>query len=117
MPVLTRGGTVVLHQRFDPDEYLRTIQDEHINYGFIVPTMLYTLLDAVDPHDYDLSSLETVVYGSAPTSAPRLVEAIDALGPVLLQAYGQTESLGMATTLRKEEHDPSRRPQLLGSCG
>jgi len=117
VPVLTRGGTVVLHQRFDPDEYLRTVAAEHINYGFVVPTMLYTLLDAVDPHDYDLSSLQTMVYGSAPTSAPRLVEALDALGPVLLQGYGQTESLGMATTLRKDEHDPAHRPQLLSSCG
>jgi len=117
VPVLTRGGTVVLHQGFDPEHYLRTVQDERINYGFLVPTMIYALLDAADPHDYDLTSLETIVYGSAPTSPPRLVEALEALGPVLMQGYGQTESLGMATMLRKDEHDPVLRPDLLSSCG
>jgi fatty-acyl-CoA synthase len=47
----------------------------------------------------------------------RIAETQEAFGPIVMQAYGQTESVGMATTLRKDEHDPARRPGLLSSCG
>ena len=70
-----------------------------------------------DPAGRDTTSLETLVYGAAPMSAPRLNEAQDAFGPVLMQVYGQTECVGMSTSLRKDEHDPIRRPDLLTSCG
>lgn len=116
LPVLARGGTVVLHQTFDPDRWLRTVQEERITYAFTVPTMLYALLNS-DPRRYDLSSLETILYGAAPISTPRLVEALQVFGQILVQGYGQTECVGMATTLRKEEHDPAHRADLLSSCG
>jgi fatty-acyl-CoA synthase len=117
VPTLVRGGTVVLQQGFDPERYLDAIQRERINYGFLVPTMLYALLDNADPGRYDLSSLETLVYGAAPTSPTRIAEALDLLGPVLLQAFGQTECIGMATYLARDEHDPKNHPELLSSCG
>jgi fatty-acyl-CoA synthase len=47
----------------------------------------------------------------------RIAEALEAFGAVLMQGYGQTECLGMCTSLRKDEHDPARRPGLLASCG
>ena len=74
VPTLARGGTVVLNQGFDPDRWLDTIARERVNYSFIVPTMLYTLLDHCDPRRHDLSSLLSVVYGSAPASATRVAE-------------------------------------------
>jgi fatty-acyl-CoA synthase len=117
VPTLARGGTVVLNQGFDPERWLDTITRERVNYSFVVPTMLYTMLDRCDPRRYDLSSLQSIVYGSAPMSAPRLVEALDAFGPILTQGYGQSETLGLATVLRADEHDPVSRPELLSSCG
>jgi fatty-acyl-CoA synthase len=117
LPVLTRGGTVVLHRSFDPEAWLHTVAAERINYAFVVPTMLYAMLDRADPASLDTSSLESLVYGAAPMSPSRIAEAQEAFGPVVMQAYGQTECAGMATTLRKDEHDPVRRPGLLSSCG
>jgi fatty-acyl-CoA synthase len=117
VPTLARGGTVVLNRGFDPERWLDTITREHVNYSFVVPTMLYTLLDRCDPRRHDLSSLQSIVYGSAPMSATRLAEALDVLGPILTQGYGQSETLGLATVLRADEHDPAGRPELLSSCG
>jgi len=118
LPTLARGGTVTLMSKFDPSVWRDTIVRERINYGFIVPTMLYALLDMADGHRLDeLTSLETIVYGSAPMSATRLTEALDVFGPILAQGYGQTETLGLGTVLRKDEHDPVNRPDLLTSCG
>ena len=117
LPTLCRGGTVVLHQSFDPDAWLDAVEREQINYAFAVPTMLYALLDHGSPHRHDLSALETILYGAAPMTPARIAEALEVFGPVLMQGYGQTECLGMCTSLRKDEHDPVRRPDLLASCG
>ncbi|HZZ46264.1 MAG TPA: AMP-binding protein [Pseudonocardia sp.] len=113
LPTLMRGGTVVLHSAFDPGEWLATIEREHINYTFSVPTMLYAVLDTGDAPRRDLSSLRTVAYGAAPMSASRIAEAQETLGPVLLQGYGATESAGYLASLRSDEHIP----ELLTSCG
>jgi fatty-acyl-CoA synthase len=82
-----------------------------------VPTMLYAMLDHGSPRRHDLSSLETILYGAAPMAPARIEEALEGFGPVLMQGYGQTECLGMCTSLRKDEHDPERRAALLASCG
>lgn len=117
LPTLMRGGTVVLQQGFDPEKWLHAIEAERVNYTFLVPTMLYTLLDKANPTSFDTSSLQTLVYGAAPMSVARIRETQDVFGPILTQVYGQTECMGMTTSLRKDEHDPINRPDLLASCG
>lgn len=117
LPTLLRGGTVVLHRSFDPEHWLRTVRDERVNWSFCVPTMLYALLDSGYATKFDLGSLDTLMYGASPMSPARIAEAHDVLGPVLLQAYGQTECVSWATVLRKDEHDPVGDPDLLASCG
>jgi fatty-acyl-CoA synthase len=115
--VLARGGTVVLQQGFDPAAWLAAVEAERVNFAFVVPTMIYTMLDKADPAAHDTSSIETLCYGAAPMTPQRLVEAQESFGPVMLQGYGQSESVGMATSLRQDEHDPVGRPDLLTSCG
>lgn len=117
LPVLLRGGTVVLHRGFDPNAWLTSVTRERINYAFSVPTMIYALLDAARPEDYDLSSLENITYGAAPMAPSRLEEAHERIGPVFQQIYGQTETVGMGTSLSRDEHDPLAARHLLDSCG
>jgi fatty-acyl-CoA synthase len=117
LPTLCRGGTVVLQQSFDPEAWLATVATERINYTFVVPTMLCVLLDHGGIERHDVSSLETILYGSAPMTPARIAEAWHSFGPVLMQGYGQSECLGMCTSLRKDEHDPIHRPELLSTCG
>jgi len=113
LPTLLRGGTVVLQAGFEPEKWLAAVQTHRVNYVFTIPTLLYALLDHGGLDRFDLSSLETVVYGASPMSPQRVDEAQQAFGRILLQAYGQTECTGMATTLLPSEHDPENRT----SCG
>ena len=116
-PVLMRGGFTRVLPGFDLDAYCRTIQEERINAVFLVPTLVYALIDAVDVRGrYDLTSLQMIVYGAAPMSPDRLLEAMKIFGPVFVQMYGQTEAPQCVTTLRKADHDPAH-PRRLGSCG
>jgi fatty-acyl-CoA synthase len=82
----------------------------------MVPSMIYDLLDKARVEDYDLSSLEMIIYGAAPISPARLAEAIERIGPKFCQLYGQTEAPNMISYLSKADHDLAR-PHLLQSCG
>jgi len=115
MPTLMRGGTVHILKGFDPGAVLATIAREKINFTLFVPTMIYVLLDHPELSRTDLSSLELLLYGASPMAPSRLLEAIERIGPVLSQLYGQTECYPVSV-LRKADHDP-RQPELFLSCG
>jgi len=115
MPVLMGGGTIRLLSGFSPDRVLDTIARDRISLTLLVPTMIYTLLDHPDLTHTDLSSLETVLYGASPMAPSRLVEALERIGPVFAQLYGQTEGYPL-TYLSRREHDIAS-PELFSSCG
>ena len=117
LPTLLRSGTVYLHKSFSPEAWLRTVQDHQINFGLLVPTMLYAILDSEYIEKFNLSSIETIVYGAAPMSPTRLAEAHQKIGNVFVQVYAQSECASIATTLASYEHDPVIKPHLLKSCG
>lgn len=116
LPTLLKGGTMLVLPAFDPVQVLQTIQDYRINCVMLVPTMIYALLDHPRFDEFDLSSLETVFYGASAISPARLKEAIERIGPVFMQFYGQAEAPMAVTVLRKHEHDVNN-PQRLASCG
>jgi fatty-acyl-CoA synthase len=114
--VMMRGGYTRLMQAFDAEEFCRTVEAERINTTWLVPTIIYVLLDHLARHPHDMSSLESIVYGAAPMSPDRLREAMGVFGRVFVQLYGQTEAPMAVTTLRKADHDLDR-PERLASIG
>jgi len=116
-PVMLRGGYSRLVQGFEPEVYARAVQDERITATFLVPTLIYALIDNTELRQrFDFSSLDMIVYGAAPMSPDRLREGMAIFGPVFVQLYGQTEAPQVITTMRKIDHDPAN-PRRLGSCG
>jgi fatty-acyl-CoA synthase len=116
-PVMMRGGFARLVNGFEIDSYCRAVAEDRINSVFLVPTILYALIDGAQTRaKYDLSSLSMIVYGAAPMSPDRLREGIRIFGPVFMQLYGQTEAPQCVTTMRQADHDDSK-PGRLGSCG
>jgi fatty-acyl-CoA synthase len=115
-PALIRGGTVILQRRFDPSAWLQGVTADRATLSLLVPTMIYALLDHPDLQSADLSSLETVMYGASPISPSRLAEAIERIGPVFCQLYGQTESAGQGTSLMRSHHDAGDHHRL-SACG
>ena len=116
VPVLVRGGSVVVLPRFDATQVLKTIERYRITSVMLVPSMIYALLDHPDFATTDLSSLQTVFYGASPMSPARLQEAIRKMGRIFFQFYGQTEAPQTVCVLRKEEHDPDDLARL-ATCG
>lgn len=114
--ILQKGGSMMVLGGFDPVGFMETVEKHRITSALMVPTMVLTLLDHPRFGEFDLSSLQTVFYGASAFPAARLKEAIDKLGPVFFQFYGQAEAPMSVTVMRKADHladDPFR----LASCG
>ncbi|MEU9111500.1 AMP-binding protein [Streptomyces sp. NPDC048483] len=112
---LHTGGTVVLLDDFDPAEALAAIERERITDLFVLPPLLYRLMDHPDARHTDTSSLRMLTYGGCQASPARMADAVRRFGPVLLQGYGQNEAGGISVLL-PEDHDPER-PDRLRSAG
>ncbi|MFE6686063.1 AMP-binding protein [Streptomyces sp. NPDC057743] len=112
---LRHGGSVVLHDDFDPATVLAAVERERITDVFLMPPLLYQLIDHPHARRADTSSLRRVTYGGCQASPTRLADAVRRLGPVLVQLYGQHET-GIVTALDTQDHDPAR-PERLRSVG
>lgn len=117
VPTLMRGGCIVLMDGFDAEEFVANVRRHELSLTFLVPSMIYKLLDAASSDDWlRMPSLERVIYGASPMATERLVEAHERIGRVFTQIYGQTESLALGTALLSDEHD-LEDPDRLRSCG
>jgi acyl-CoA synthetase (AMP-forming)/AMP-acid ligase II len=106
------GNKLVFMRRWDAGRALGLIERERVNLAGGVPTIAWQLLEHPDREKYDLSSLESVSYGGAP-SAPDLVRKISGV----LRArpgngWGMTETMATVTNIIGEDY--LARPD---SCG
>lgn len=99
------GATIHISESFDADLWMEQIESKNITLAFMVPTMIYRILDTNKLKSVKTNSLRTLVYGTAPMSVSRIKEAYEAFGPVLKQMYGQTEVPNLITTLSKQAHE------------
>ncbi|MFE5584978.1 AMP-binding protein [Kitasatospora sp. NPDC056531] len=113
--VLRAGGSAVLLDEFDPAAVLTAIEQERITDLFLMPPLLYQLLDHPQSGHTDTTSLRRLTYGGCQASPARLTDAVRRFGPVLVQLYGQHEA-GIVSVLDTGDHDPAR-PHLLHSVG
>jgi len=120
LPVLLKRGICEIHDHFDPKWFLERVEKVKVTSTFIVPTMIYVLLDTPDLKKYDLTSLRNIIYGASAIAPARLKQAVDTLGPIFTQLFGQTEAPMMISCLPRQEHviaDPERRMKIYTSCG
>ncbi len=120
LPILLRNGRCVIMDHFDPKEFLETVEKEKITMTFLVPTMIYVLLDHPELKNHNLASLNNIIYGASAIAPERLKQAITTFGPILTQLFGQTEAPMAFSVLSREDHiieDPVRERQVFASAG
>jgi long-chain acyl-CoA synthetase len=112
-PILFGGGKLVMMRRWDPVRAFELIEREKIQAAGGVPTIAWQLIEHPLRQNYDLSSLESVAYGGAP-SAPELVRKIKETFPKSQpgNGWGMTETSATATSNGAEDYE--YRPE---SCG
>jgi long-chain acyl-CoA synthetase len=87
------GATVVVMERFDPEEALRAIERYGVTHSQWVPTMFIRMLKLPEETRaaHDLSSLRYAVHAAAPCPVEVKEQMIAWWGPVLHEYYAGTE--------------------------
>jgi acyl-CoA synthetase (AMP-forming)/AMP-acid ligase II len=110
------GGSCFVYNMisFDPEDLIRTIDEEKITFTSLVPThyiMMLALPEEVK-RKYDVNSIRQLLISSAPARKDTKVEIMKYFGNAeLWEAYGSTEQ-GLMTLLRPED-----QMEKLGSIG
>ncbi|HVU71418.1 MAG TPA: AMP-binding protein [Mycobacteriales bacterium] len=105
---------------FDPAATLALIDAAGVTNTWMVPTQIVMLTDAARASRPALPTLERIVYGGAAFAVPDLRDALEVLGPRLVQLYGQGETPMTATVLTPEDHAAALggdHPERLASAG
>ena len=112
MGAIASGSTLVFMRKWDTVRAMEIIEREGVHATGGVPTIAWQLLEHPDRDKYDLSSLEMISYGGAP-SAPELVRRIHAeFGALPGNGWGMTET--MATVTSHIGEDYLHRPDSAG---
>ena len=112
MGLVASGSKTIFMRRWEPEQAMQIIEREKVNATGGVPTIAWQLLEHPNRHKYDLSSLEAIAYGGAP-SAPELVRKIrDEFGALPGNGWGMTETMATVTGISSEDY--LNRPT---SCG
>ncbi|VXC92630.1 Long-chain-fatty-acid--CoA ligase [Sphingomonas sp. T1] len=112
MGVIATGSTMIFMRKWDTVRAMEIIEREKVNVTGGVPTIAWQLIEHPDRGNYDLSSLESIAYGGAP-SAPELVRRIHSeLGALPGNGWGMTET--MATVTHHGAEDYLNRPSSAG---
>lgn len=107
------GAHIVLQPKFDPEDFLRLVEEHRITHVQMVPTMFVRLLALPDEvrAKYDTSSLVWVVHAAAPCPPDVKRAMIEWWGPVIYEYYGGTE-IGIVTAHNSAE--ALERPGTVG---
>jgi fatty-acyl-CoA synthase len=103
-PMLARGGTIYVQDGAKPLDVAQSINKYGITDVFLPPTVIYMMLADPQVRAMSFPSLKYLLYGAAPMSISKLREALEWLGPVLAQGYGQTEAVMLCTVMRPSDH-------------
>jgi long-chain acyl-CoA synthetase len=98
------GGTAVIMERFDAEQYLQLIAKHRISHSQLVPTMFSRLLKLPEEtrRRADLGSLEIAIHAAAPCPVQVKEQMIDWWGPIIHEYYGATEGLGFTACNSQE---------------
>ena len=110
LPNMAAGGKLVLMRKFDSEIAQALIERERVMVTGGVPAIPLSLLEYKTTHD--LSSLQLITYGGAPSPASLARRIRAQLGAMPGQGWGMTETSATCTTHSGEEflHHPE-------SCG
>jgi long-chain acyl-CoA synthetase len=121
-PLLARGAVQVFPDsgRYEVPEMVGLLRRWPDATVFLAPTMVKRLIDHPAAAGIKPGEIRTISYGGAPMYVSDLRKALDLLGNVMAQLYGQGESPMTISHLSRAEHANRSHPrweQRLASAG
>ena len=118
MMTLFLGGTTVVMEAFEPESALRLIAQHRVTHSQWAPIMFSRMLKlpADIREQYDVSSMQFAIHAAAPCPIEVKQAMIDWWGPVIVEYYAASESIG-ATIIDSAgwlSHQGSVGPAVVG---
>jgi acyl-CoA synthetase (AMP-forming)/AMP-acid ligase II len=98
------GGTLVVMEKFDPEQALALIERYRVTHSQWVPTM-FARIAKLPPEiraKYDVSSLKLAIHAAAPCPPDIKRQMIEWWGDAIVEFYSGTEAVGMCLVTAKE---------------
>jgi fatty-acyl-CoA synthase len=111
LPVLFKGGTVVIPETLEPNEVLGLLEQRRVTVGFGNPDLLGALVRSREWQTTDLGRIRCFITGGAPVPE-RLLRTYTERGVPLFQGYGLSEAGPFVLLL-----DAPNALRKLGSAG
>lgn len=90
---LIHGGAVIFQPKWDPEDFVRSVQDLSITCAALTPTQWRAVMTSAP--NYDLSSLRMAAYLGEKIAPERLKELTESVCPMFCSFYGMSECLGI----------------------
>ncbi|MCB1306471.1 MAG: AMP-binding protein, partial [Leptospiraceae bacterium] len=98
------GAANFVLPRFDPLAVIEGIGKLGLTHGLMVPAMQQAVISHPEARKGDFHSLKHLIYGASPISRSLLMASHSVLQCDYTQAYGLTETTGVATILSMDDH-------------
>jgi fatty-acyl-CoA synthase len=103
-PILAVGGTLVfMDGKTTPVKVLDAFEQQNITASFLPPTLIYMMMQAMEPEARRFERLRLLIYGAAIMPPEKIRQARALFGPVIATNYGLTEAPQIITALTPQE--------------
>ena len=104
MMAITLGGTSIIMESFDAEEFLKLVERHHITQSQLVPTMFVRMLKLPEEvrKRYDVSSLKGAIHAAAPCPVDVKARMIAWWGPILIEYYAGSEGNGVTVSTSQQ---------------
>ena len=104
MMAITLGGTSIIMESFDAEEFLRLVEQHKVTQSQLVPTMFVRMLKLPEEVRlrYDISSLKGAIHAAAPCPVDVKARMIAWWGPILIEYYAGSEGNGVTVSTSQQ---------------
>ncbi len=104
MMAIVLGGTSVIMESFDAEEFLKLVEKHRVTQSQLVPTMFVRMLKLPEEvrSRYDVSSIKGAIHAAAPCPIDVKAKMIEWWGPVLIEYYAGSEGNGVTVSTSQQ---------------
>jgi len=115
--VLKEGGTWIIMERYQLDEYFRLMKEYQVTILAAMPPVIHSISDTPPETDGNLASVRRIISGGGPMHAPTWRQFHQRFGIPIINAYGLSETivLGAGTVIRPEDYPEADEYNSVGT--
>jgi long-chain acyl-CoA synthetase len=104
MMAIILGGTSVIMESFDAEEFLKLVEKHKVTQSQLVPTMFVRMLKLPEEvrTRYNVSSIKGAIHAAAPCPIDVKAKMIEWWGPVLIEYYAGSEGNGVTVSTSQQ---------------